>query len=129
MEAFLKLPPTEYHAVPFSTFVQIARYIKVLVALSTLQDPTWDTHTVHQTTDVLQFVDQVLSNIQTASGGEMWTGDTFLAGAFRVFTAVRAWCASKLAEGPALFDPFEPTGMRTERMFDTFAFESLDFFT
>ncbi|KAK8115246.1 hypothetical protein PG999_007315 [Apiospora kogelbergensis] len=126
---FPEAPPTEYPAVPFSQFVQIARYIKVVVALSTLQDPTWDTNMVRQTADVLQFVDQVLSNIQTASGGEMRSGVTFLAGAFRVFTAVRAWCASKLVESPALFDPFEPTGTWTGRMFNAFAFEGLDFFT
>lgn len=67
MENFLKIPRTEYPVASFSLFVQLARYIKILVVLSTLNDPTWDTNVVRQTVDVLQFVDQVLSNIQLAS--------------------------------------------------------------
>lgn len=127
-ENFLRLPPTEYPAAPFPLFVQIARYIKVLVVLSTLRDPIWDTDAVRQTVDVLQFVDQVLSNIQVASGGDVWSGDGFLPAAARVFTAVRAWCASKLGESAVMFDPSEHTGTWSESLFSSFAFEGLDFF-
>lgn len=59
----------------------------------------------------------------------MWSGDGFLAGASRVFTAVRAWCESKLVESPVLFDPFDPSGTLTGDMFGAFAFEGLDFFS
>ncbi|KAK7954333.1 cystein rich protein [Apiospora saccharicola] len=108
MDNFLKLPPAEYPVAPFSLCVQLARYIKVLVVLSTLNDPSWDKSVARQTVGVIQFVDQILSNIQVASGGNQRSGDGFLAGPSRVFTAVRAWCVSKLGESPVLFDSFDP---------------------
>ncbi|KAK3683405.1 hypothetical protein B0T22DRAFT_467862 [Podospora appendiculata] len=101
-ENFFKLPPAEYPALlPFTQFVHTARYIKVLVLLSTLQDPMWDTALVRQTVDVLDFVDQVIVGIQLVTDSDMRSVDGVLARVARVFTAVRAWCAFKLSEGSA----------------------------
>ncbi|KAK3320577.1 hypothetical protein B0T19DRAFT_429931 [Cercophora scortea] len=98
-ENFFKLPPAEYPALlPFTQFVHTARYIKVLVLLSTLQDSMWDTALVRQTVDVLDFVDQVIVGIQLVTDSDMRSVDGVLARVARVFTAVRAWCAFKLSE-------------------------------
>ncbi|RYO99415.1 hypothetical protein DL764_006810 [Monosporascus ibericus] len=72
----------------------------VLVKLSTVNDPMWDTKLVRQSVDVLHVVDQVIFNIQVATDGDLRSVDGVLARAVRVFTAVRTWCGAKLAENP-----------------------------
>ncbi|KAL9068817.1 MAG: hypothetical protein Q9161_005904 [Pseudevernia consocians] len=71
----------------------------VLYKLSTLSDPTWDTGLVRSTVDVLQVMDQLISNIQhaRAAHGEKSAGG-LLDKSTRIFVSVRSWCAAKLAE-------------------------------
>jgi hypothetical protein len=99
-ENFLTLPQTEDPALPFPLFVRLAWYIKVLVTLLTLNDPTWDMNLARQTVDVLRFVDQVIINIQVATDGV----DGPLTKAARILAAVRTWCGEKLAESPGSGD-------------------------
>ncbi|KAK7959813.1 uncharacterized protein PG986_004667 [Apiospora aurea] len=133
IDNFLALPPAENPAKPFPCFVHQARYIKAAVNLSTLEDPAWDKGLARQTVDVLQFLDQVITDIQSISAvgggggdrdGDLWSATGYLTGVLRVFTAVRAWCASKLAEdGPSLFDQLDPLDMWATNMFSAAAFE------
>ncbi|KAK8062662.1 hypothetical protein PG997_014759 [Apiospora hydei] len=132
MDNFLAVPPAENPTKPFPCFVHQARYIKVAVDLSTLEDPAWDKSLARQTVDVLQFLDQVITDIQSISAvggscsgdGDLWSATGYLTGVLRVFTAVRAWCASKLAEdGPSLFDQLDPLDMWATSMFSAAAFE------
>jgi hypothetical protein len=104
---FLEIPPSEYLATSFHFFAQVARYIRVLVVQSTLNDDSWDTALAWQTADVLQFIDEMLGNIQVISGNGsndgLWSADGFLATVLRIFAGIRAWCASKLADGQPAF--------------------------
>ena len=99
LDNFFKIPLAEYPGIPFPFFTQLARYIVVLYKLSTLSDPTWDTGLVRSTVDVLQVMDQLISNIQhaRAAHGEKSAGG-LLDKSTRIFVSVRSWCAAKLAE-------------------------------
>ncbi|KAK8036333.1 hypothetical protein PG993_008947 [Apiospora rasikravindrae] len=131
MDNFLALPPAENPAKPFPCFVHQARSIKVAVDLSTLEDPAWDKSLARQTVDVLQFLDKVITDIRGISGvgggggdGDLWSATGYLTGVLRVFTAVRAWAASKLLEeGPSPFDQLDPLDMWATSLFSAATFE------
>lgn len=99
LENFFTIPIGDYAGISFPLFAQLARYIVVLYKLSTLNDPTWDTSLVRSTLDILQVMDQLISNIQHARivAGEK-SAEGLLDKSARIFTAVRSWCAAKLAE-------------------------------
>ena len=99
LDNFFKIPLSEYPGIPFPFFTRLARYIVVLYKLSTLNDPNWDTSLVRSTVDVLQVMDQLISNIQDAraADGEN-SAEGLLDKSTRIFMSVRSWCAAKLAE-------------------------------
>ena len=100
LDSFFKIPLAEYPGMSFPFFAQLARYIVVLYKLSTLNDPTWDTRLVRSTVDVLQVMDQLISNIQHAKAADdEKSADGLLDRSIRIFMSVRSWCAAKLAEG------------------------------
>ncbi|KAJ5893433.1 hypothetical protein N7495_005124, partial [Penicillium taxi] len=99
-ENFFNIPLVEYFGLSFPFFTQLARYLIVLSKLSTLNDPSWDTSLARSTVDVLEVIDQLLSNIQRAKAAESEesTGGA-LDKSTGIFTSLRGWCAAKLAEG------------------------------
>lgn len=99
LDNFFKIPLAEYSGMSFPFFIQLARYIVVLYKLSTLNDPTWDTGLVRSTVDVLQVMDQLISNVQHAKAtiGEK-SADGPLDRSSRIFMSFRSYCAAKLAE-------------------------------
>lgn len=125
LDSFFKIPLAEYLGISFPFFTQLARYIVVLYKLSALNDPTWDTGLVRSTVDVLQVMDQLISNIQhakAADGDE--SADGLLDRSTKIFTSVRSWCAAKLTEGAgggdsgnAGFQAAGESGMPLEALF------------
>ncbi|KGO46093.1 hypothetical protein PEXP_017350 [Penicillium expansum] len=125
-ENFFNIPLVEYAGLSFPFFAQLARYLIVLSRLSTLNDPSWDNNLARSTVDVLQVIDQLINNIQHAkvADGEECTGGP-LDKSTRIFTSVRTWCATKLAEGGVEgvhvgntgFQPDGNSGMQLEALF------------
>ncbi|KAH8178517.1 hypothetical protein LIA77_00036 [Sarocladium implicatum] len=125
MDNFLKLPSAEYAALPFPYFVHLARYVKTAVVLSTLEDAAWDAKEAHETIQVLQFIDQVISNTEAATYRAVGS-EEYLGAASRILTALRAWCASKLAEGLESLDNFDVSDVWMGEMLTAFASEDID---
>ncbi|KAJ5501837.1 hypothetical protein N7453_006654 [Penicillium expansum] len=125
-ENFFNIPLVEYAGLSFPFFAQLARYLIVLSRLSTLNDPSWDNNLARSTVDILQVIDQLINNIQHAkvADGEECTGGP-LDKSTRIFTSVRTWCATKLAEGGVEgvhvgntgFQPDGNSGMQLEALF------------
>ncbi|PYH93827.1 hypothetical protein BO71DRAFT_380628 [Aspergillus ellipticus CBS 707.79] len=99
LDNFFKIPIAKYHGVSFPFFMQFARYIITLYQLSTLNDPSWDTAIVRSTIDILQVLDQLVSNMERARALEdERSADGLLDRSITKFRATRAWCAGKLAQ-------------------------------
>ncbi|KAF7561477.1 hypothetical protein G7046_g2655 [Stylonectria norvegica] len=99
IDDFFKTPLREYSATSFLFFVQLARFILVLIKLSTMNDPSWDTKLARSTVDILQVMDELISNVRhaRAAEGEI-CAEGLLDRAAKIFVAVKAACAGKFAE-------------------------------
>ena len=99
MDRFFEIPVVEYPGISFPFYGYLARSIVVLFKLSILNDPVWDTGLMRSTVDVLQVMDQLISNLQQAreAAGEEAAGG-HLDSTTRKFLLIRSTCAAKLAE-------------------------------
>lgn len=140
LDNFFRIPPTDYHGISFPFFTQLARYIIVLYKLSTLNDPAWDTTLVRSDVDLLQVLDQVISNFQKADVTDTST-DSVLARTVKIFTSVRSWYGARLVEltrgdghagyqavgdGSNLLEPFSLDGLNDLWLKDIFTYGPLE---
>ncbi|KAJ5579581.1 uncharacterized protein N7459_005566 [Penicillium hispanicum] len=141
IDSVFTIPSIEYVGISFPYFTQLARYIAVLLRLSTINDPTWDTNLARSTIDVLQVMDRLIDVMQQArAAADESCKDGFLDRAMKVFTATKSWCSTKLAETEGNYAPdnsigqtFEGNGIPLDMLFmedlwlrEGFALQSAD---
>ena len=66
-ELFFNIPLTDYIKFPFTIFSQLVHCLFTLFRLSTLDESAWDKHSVKDTADLLQIMDQIVINLEQAA--------------------------------------------------------------
>ncbi|GKZ35630.1 hypothetical protein AbraIFM66950_006330 [Aspergillus brasiliensis] len=103
LDSFFQLSSTDdYIGMSFPFFNYLARSILVVMTLSTMNDPIWDTNLVRSTVDVLWILDRLISEVQEAKasrGEESESANGFLDKSAKKLISLRASaCAALMSE-------------------------------
>ncbi|GLA30820.1 hypothetical protein AnigIFM63326_009255 [Aspergillus niger] len=103
LDSFFQISSTDdYIGISFLFFNYLARSILVIMTLSTMNDPIWDTNLVRSTVDVLWILDRLISGVQEAKasrGEEGESANGFLDKSTKKLMSLRASaCAALMPE-------------------------------
>lgn len=97
-EIFQSFSAMEYVAFSFSFASHFSRCLGMLIHLSTLEKPGWDTETVRNEVDVVQIIDQLVNLLELDSVSTQPNGDENIFTRYRNFwKSIRPSLVSKLA--------------------------------